>query len=71
MGVLSYIKLGTKESEKSEDSPLVIMIPRDYFAESSRNVEDLTIGQTLNVSIVGCRIKYLSDKIQAVAKPIE
>tara|TARA_B100000963_G_C22475824_1_gene602338 strand:- start:352 stop:861 length:510 start_codon:yes stop_codon:yes gene_type:complete len=71
MGVLSYIKLGTKETENSEDSPLIIMIPRDYFTDSSRNIEDLTIGQTLNVSIVGCRIKYLSDKIQAVAKPLE
>ena len=69
MGVLTYIKLGIKESETSDDSPLVVMIPRDYFTESTRNIEDLTIGQTLNVSIVGCRIRYLSDKIQAIAKP--
>ena len=70
MGVLAYIKLNIKENEKSIDSPLVVMIPRDYFSESSRNIEDLTIGQTLNVSIIGCRIKYRSDKIQVVAKPI-
>ena len=46
------------------------MIPRDYFTESTRNIEDLTIGQTLNVTIIGCRIRYLSDKIQAIAKLI-
>lgn len=66
MGVISYIRI--KETDKSEDSPIVVMIPRDYFNESIYNVDDLHIGQKISVEVVGCRIKYLSDKIQVIAK---
>ena len=70
MGVLSYIKLNKKEIETHEDSPIIIMIPREYFNESSRNIDDLTNGQKIEVIVVGCRIRYGSDKIQVIAKPI-
>ena len=67
MGVIGYIKL--EEGDTSEDSPLVVMVPKEYFEDSSRNYDDLTIGQQLNVFVVGCRIKYYSKNIQVIAKP--
>jgi len=45
------------------------MVPKEYFEDSSRNYDDLTIGQQLNVFVVGCRIKYYSKNIQVIAKP--
>ena len=70
MGVLSYIKLNMKDTETFEDSPVIIMIPKEYFTDSNRNFNDITVGQTLNVVILGSRDKYLSDKIQSVARPL-
>ena len=46
-----------------------IFLLEEYFNGSTRNIEDLTVGQSLEVSVIGCRIKYGSDKIQIVAKP--
>lgn len=67
MGVVSYIKL--KETDTSDDSPIVIMIPRDYFSSSIYNVDDLHVGQKISVTVVGSRIKYRSTKVQVIAKP--
>ena len=69
MGIIGYIKLD--EGDTAEESPLVVMIPREYFDESSKNVHDLTIGQRLDVAVVGSRIKYRSESIQVIAKPLE
>ena len=66
MGVVSYIKLS--EGDSSEESPIVIMIPKDYFDSSIYNVDDINVGQQLNVVVVGSRIKYRSEKIQIIAK---
>jgi hypothetical protein len=69
MGVVCYIKLS--EGDSSDDSPLVIMIPKEYFEESIYNMNDINIGQKINITIVGSRIKYRSEKIQIIAKPSE
>ena len=69
MGIIGYIKLN--EGDTSEESPLVVMIPREYFEGSSKNIHDLTIGQTLDVVVIGSRIKYHSENIQVIAKPLE
>jgi DNA-directed RNA polymerase subunit E'/Rpb7 len=66
MGVVSYIKLS--EGDSSEESPMVIMIPKDYFDSSIYNIDDINVGQKLNVVVVGSRIKYRSEKIQIIAK---
>lgn len=66
MGVVSYIKI--KETDTSNESPIVVMIPRDYFNQSIYNIDDLHIGQKLTISVVGCRVKYRSDKVQVIAK---
>lgn len=68
-GALGYIKV--KETDTSESSPLVIMIPKEYFTEESvKQFNDLTIGQQMDVIIIGTRIKYNSKNIQIIAKPL-
>tara|TARA_B100001029_G_C14854393_1_gene335519 strand:- start:60 stop:563 length:504 start_codon:yes stop_codon:yes gene_type:complete len=69
MGVIGYIKLD--EGDTSEESPLVVMVPREYFDGSLKNIHDLTVGQTLDVVVIGSRIKYHSENIQVIAKPLE
>lgn len=67
MGIIGYIKLN--EGDSSDESPLIIMIPKEYFEGSSKNINDLTIGQSLNAIVIGSRIKYRSESIQIIAKP--
>lgn len=69
MGVVAYIKLS--DGDSSEDSPMIIMIPREYFEKSIYNVDDINVGQKLNVIVVGSRIKYRSEKVQIIAKPVD
>ena len=68
MGVIGYIKI--KDSDTSDDSPLVVMVPKEYFDGSSRNLNDLTIGQQIDVEVLGHRIKYRAKNIQIIAKPL-
>lgn len=69
LGVILYIK--TSDGDTSENSPIIIMIPKEYLKESTYNIDDLNIGQRMNIEVVGCRIKYQSDKIQVIAKVSE
>tara|TARA_B110000971_G_scaffold218535_1_gene257563 strand:- start:14550 stop:15059 length:510 start_codon:yes stop_codon:yes gene_type:complete len=66
MGIVSYIKLS--DGDSSEESPMVIMVPKDYFDMSIHHLDDINIGQKLTVLVVGSRIKYRSEKIQIIAK---
>tara|TARA_A100001037_G_scaffold168230_1_gene151104 strand:+ start:221 stop:733 length:513 start_codon:yes stop_codon:yes gene_type:complete len=66
MGVVSYIKLS--DGDSADESPIVIMIPKEYFEASIHNFDDIHIGQKLNVIVVGSRVKYRSEKIQIIAK---
>jgi len=70
MGVISYIKLDHKEVETFEDSPIVSITPSEYYEESPINMDDINIGQRIKIKVIGCRIKYKTDKIQIVSKPI-
>lgn len=71
MGVVSYIKVDGEDSSSVDidDSPLIIMIPNEYFGDSILNIGDLNIGQVIKVVVVGSRVKFKSDKIQVIAKP--
>lgn len=69
MGVVAYIKLS--DGDSSDDSPMIIMIPREYFEKSIYNVDDINVGQKLNVIVVGSRIKYRSEKVQIIARPVD
>tara|TARA_Y100000385_G_C13091420_1_gene638977 strand:- start:2067 stop:2564 length:498 start_codon:yes stop_codon:yes gene_type:complete len=66
MGVLGYIS--TKKND-FESSPIIIMVPNEYFDESTRDINSITKNQKINVVIMGCRVKYGHKKIQIVAKP--
>ena len=66
MGVLGYI---TSKKNDFESSPLIIIIPNEYFNESTRDINSLTKNQKINVIITGTRVKYGNKKIQVIAKP--
>jgi len=70
LGVISYIRLGIKDVEKFEDSPIISITPNEYFEDSSLNIDDIHIGQLIKIKVIGTRSKYNSDKIQIVSKPI-
>ena len=67
MGVIGYIKLN--EGDTLEDSPLLVMIPKEYFVNSTKQFNDLTVGQKMNVIVCGSRVKFNSKNIQVIAKP--
>lgn len=68
MGIIAYIKI--KDADTHETSPLIVMIPKDYMESSILNIDDIHIGQHIKVIIVGSRVKFRSDKIQVIAKPL-
>lgn len=68
MGIIAYIKI--KDSDTHETSPLIVMIPKDYMESSILNIDDLHIGQHIKVVVVGSRVKFRSDKIQVIARPL-
>ena len=70
MGIIAYIKLGIKDKETFYDSPLIIIIPNEYINDTSLEKKDIFIGKKIKICIIGCRIKFNSDKIQVIAKPI-
>jgi len=67
MGLIGYIK--KKDSDTFENSPFVIIIPREYFSNES-NIDDININDTINVVVERYRTKYLGKQIQIVAKPV-
>ena len=66
MGVLGYIEL---DNNDFESSPLIVIVPNEYFTEDTRDINSITKNQTINVTIIGCRIKYGNKKIQIIASP--
>jgi DNA-directed RNA polymerase subunit E'/Rpb7 len=70
MGVIAYIKLGKSSFENLKESPLLIIIPREYFKDSVVNIDNLVGEQEIKVEVVGARVKFQSQQIQVVAKPI-
>tara|TARA_B110000285_G_C15136245_1_gene627131 strand:- start:2948 stop:3451 length:504 start_codon:yes stop_codon:yes gene_type:complete len=68
MGVVSYIKL--KDEDTSENSPMIVIIPKEYFEKSIVNISDINVGQKIKVSIIDSRIKFNADKIQAIGSPV-
>ena len=71
MGVIAYIRIEDeyKTSDNNFDnSPLIIIIPNDIINTDQININDINIGQKLNIEIIGTRIKYRNEKIQVVGK---
>ena len=65
MGIIGYIKFD--ESDTIEDSPFIIIVPKEYF--DGESLDKHTINDKLQVVIIASRIKYLSKNIQIVGKP--
>ena len=51
-------------------STLIVIIPNEYFTESTRDINSITKNQKIKVEILSIRIKYGNSKIQIVAKPL-
>ena len=69
MGIVGYIRINALDNT-SDDSPLIVMVPSEYFKDSSYNIEDINVGQKLTVRVIGARIKFKSDKIPVIARPL-
>lgn len=67
MGVISYID---NPKNNFESSPLIIIVPNEYFTESTRDFNSITKNQKIKVEILSVRIKYGNSKIQIIAKPL-
>ena len=71
MGIIGYIRIDEeyKTSDNNFDnSPLIIIIPNDIINSDQININDINIGQKLNIEIIGTRIKYRNEKIQIVGR---
>jgi DNA-directed RNA polymerase subunit E'/Rpb7 len=66
MGIIGFLK--DEDDDTIDDSPFIIIVPREYFKDES--VEGYDINSTLKVQIEDSRIKYMSKNIQIVAKPV-
>ena len=67
MGVLGYINITDNDFD---GSPLIIIIPSEYFNSNTRDINTITKFQKINIKVIGCRIKFNSKKIQIVATPV-
>jgi len=68
MGAISYVKYD--DVTTLQESPLIIIIPNEYFNESNYKLKDMNKGNRLSVEIIAVRIKYKSEQIHVVAKPV-
>ena len=64
MGLIGYIK--KKEDDTIDDSPFIIIIPKEYFDDISK----VSVNDIIKVEIEAYRTKYKTKQIQVVAKPI-
>jgi len=64
MGLIGYIK--KKGDDTIDDSPFIIIIPREYFDDISK----ISVNDVIKVEIEAYRTKYKTKQIQVVAKPI-
>ena len=69
MGIIAYLNYKEKEDSKIKDSPLLIIIPKEYFTDENLTT-DLTIGQKIKVKVLDTRVKYMSKQIQVIGEPL-
>jgi len=67
MGLIGFIK--TDKDDTIKDSPYIIIIPKEYFDNEDAS-SSIKVNDSMKVSIVNFRIKYMSKQIQIVAKPL-
>jgi len=69
MGIIAYLNYKEKEDSAIKDSPLLIIVPKEYFTDENR-ITDLTAGQKIKVTVLDSRIKYMSKQIQVIGEPV-
>jgi DNA-directed RNA polymerase subunit E'/Rpb7 len=67
MGILGYVE---KDKYNFETSPIIVIIPLEYFEDNPLDINSITAGKKLKIKILGCRIKYKAKKIQIIGSPL-
>ena len=68
MGAIAFVKYD--DVTTLQESPLIIILPNEYFNDSSYKLNDMNKGHKLQIEVVAVRIKYKSEQIHVVAKPV-
>jgi DNA-directed RNA polymerase subunit E'/Rpb7 len=68
MGAIAFVKYD--DITTLQESPLIIILPNDYFNDSTYQLKDMNKGHKLQIEIVAVRIKYKAEQIHVVAKPV-
>ena len=68
MGAIAFVKYD--DITTLQESPLIIILPNEYFNDSTYQLNDMNKGHKLKVEIVAVRIKFRSEQIHVVAKPV-
>ena len=66
MGIIAYLK--DKDDDTINNSPFIVIIPGEYFKEG--DIDKYDVNDIIKVEIMDSRIKYMSQNIQIVAKPL-
>ena len=69
MGIISYLDYQVTEDSTIQNSPLLVIIPKDYFQDDS-HIHQYKMNDKIKVKVLDSRIKYQSPQIHVVAKPI-
>ena len=68
MGAIAFVKYD--EITTLQESPLIIILPNEYFNDSTYQLNDMNKGHKMKIEIVAVRIKFMSEQIHVVAKPV-
>jgi hypothetical protein len=68
MGAIAFVKYD--DITTLQESPLIIILPNEYFNDSTYQLNDMNKGHKMKIEIVAVRIKFMSEQIHVVAKPV-
>ena len=69
MGMIAYLNYKKNKDSEIKDSPLLIIIPKEYFTEENK-ITDYSVGDKINIKVLDSRIKYMSTQIQIIGEPL-
>lgn len=68
MGIVAYLDYKEKKESDIQESPLLFIIPKEYFEEEQ--MEKMEIGDKIKVKVLDTRIKFMAKQIQIIGEPI-
>ena len=68
MGIVAYLDYKEKKESDIQESPLLFIIPKEYFEEEQ--MEKMKIGDKIKVKVLDTRIKFMAKQIQIIGEPI-